>query len=456
MLIHLNQLAFQYSGTLARAPLSGGVPREILDGVNWADWSPDGKNLAVVREAGGRTHLEFPIGKTLYETGGWIGEPRVSPKGDKIAFVDHPTPGDNGGSLAVVDLEGKKKNLTAGGASAEGVAWSPSGQEVWFTATKSGTSRGLYAANLSGQVRHIAQTPGALRLQDISRDGRVLLTRDTYRREVLILTPGDTKQRDLSWFDYSYPGDLSSDGKLLLFDEEGDAGGPSYSVYLRKTDGSPAVRLGEGSAGALSPDGKWALTLSPDSASQLVLLPIGAGQPKPVTHDGINHLYARWLPGEKGYVFTGNEPGHGVRVYVQDPDGRKPQPISPEGVLPSNLAVSPDGKEVAAVGPDRKVYSYKIAGGESRPIPGSGFGERPISWSADGRFLYLYPYGDLPSRVYRLDAATGQRLLLKEIMPADAAGVTNPGPILFTPDGATYVYGYNRSLSDLYVVEGFR
>jgi len=145
-----------------------------------------------------------------------------------------------------------------------------------------------------------------------------------------------------------------------------------------------------------------------------------------------------------------------VRVYVQDPDGRKPQPISPEGVLPSNLAVSPDGKEVAAVGPDRKVYSYKIAGGESRPIPGSGFGERPISWSADGRFLYLYPYGELPSRVYRLDAATGQRLLSKEIMPADAAGVTNPGPILFTPDGATYVYGYNRSLSDLYVVEGFR
>ncbi len=251
-------------GTLARAPLSGGAPREVLEQVQWADWAPDGVSLAVVRDFNGRNRLEFPIGKPLYETGGWLGNPRVSPKGDRIAFADHPQQGDDSGTLAVVDLAGNKKVLSGQWFTIQGVAWSPDGNEVWFTASKSGTDRTLYATTLDGQQRIVARLPGALMLLDIAKDGRVLLIRATWRRELMGVFANDSKQHELSWLDYTYPADLSADGKTLLFDEEGGGGaldyskssGMTYAVYIRKTDGSPAVLLGEGGAVALSPDGK--------------------------------------------------------------------------------------------------------------------------------------------------------------------------------------------------------
>ncbi len=82
-------------GTLASAPLAGGAPRELLENVQWADWAPDGSGLAVVRDVGGRNRLEYPVGKVLYETGGWISHPRISPKGDMVAYLDHSLQGDD-------------------------------------------------------------------------------------------------------------------------------------------------------------------------------------------------------------------------------------------------------------------------------------------------------------------------------------------------------------------------
>ena len=251
-------------GTLARAPLVGGAPREVLEQVQWADWSADGNTLAVVRDFGGRNRLEFPIGKPLYETGGWVGHPRVSPNGDLIAFIDHPVQGDDRGTLAVVDLAGHKKDLSDEWYTIQGLAWSPNGKEIWFTASKSGVDRTLYAVTLDGKERMVLRLTGALMLFDIWKDGRVLMMRASWRRELVGMVAGETKQRDLSWLDYSYPAGLSADGKTLLFDEEGGggslayskSGGLSYAVYIRKTDGSPAILLGEGGALALSPDGK--------------------------------------------------------------------------------------------------------------------------------------------------------------------------------------------------------
>ena len=448
---------FTASGTLGRATLSGGAPREILEAVQWADWAPDGQTLAIVRTIEGKNRLEFPAGKVLYETGGWVSYPRISPKGDRIAFLDHPTQGDDAGSVAVVDLTGKKTTLSTGASSEEGLAWSPKGDEVWFTVKKGGGgARGLYAVDLAGHERHIAQTPGALTLEDIAPDGRVLMIVQEWRRELLGAVDGEKKERDLSWFDYSFPGDLSADGKLLLFDEEGNGGGPNYSVYIRGTDGSPAVKLGEGNAVALSADGKWAFCSTPDTPSQLVLLPTGAGQGKPVTHDAINHLWVRWMPDRKNFVFTGTEAGHGVRLYLQNVDGGNPQAISPEGVDPSFFDISPDGKWVAAEGPEQKSYLYPTGGGEAKPIPGSLPDDRISKWSSDGKILFVYRYGTLPANVYQLDVATGRRTLWKSVQPSDPAAVTSVGPILLTPDGKTYVYGYNRKLSDLYLVDGLK
>jgi serine/threonine protein kinase/Tol biopolymer transport system component len=452
------------SGTLARAPLVGGAPREVLENVQWADWSADGNNLAVVRDFGGRNQLEFPIGKPLYQTGGWIGHPRVSPQGDRIAFVDHPVQGDDRGSLAVIDMAGNKKTLSTEWYTIQGVAWAPDGKEIWFTASGSGVDRTLYAVTLDGKQRMVLRLPGALMLFDIWKDGRVLLMRASWRRELVGIFPGETRQRDLSWLDYTYPADISADGKTLLFDEEGGGGALSYSksngltyaVYIRKTDGSPAVLLGEGGAISLSPDGKSVVAQTQDSPSQFHLLTTGAGEPQELTKDDINHNWAHWFPDGKRILFTGNEPGKGVKFYVFDMATGKSQPISHEGVNGTAFVISPDSQWVAGIGPDQKGYLYPVAGGEPRPISGLNPGEQPITFSADNNSLYIYQPGELPAQVLRLDIKTGQRTLWKQLMPSDPAGVETIGPIIMTPDAKACVFGYHRMLADLYLVEGLK
>jgi len=451
-------------GTLARAPLVGGAPREVLEHVQWADWSADGTNLVVVRDFGGRNRLEYPIGKPLYETGGWIGHPRFSPKGNLIAFIDHPVQGDDSGSLAVIDLEGHKKTLSGEWFTIQGVAWSPDGNEIWFTASKSGVDRTLYAITLDGKERMVLRLPGAVMIFDIFKDGRVLLMRASWRRELVGVNSADSKQRDLSWLDYTYPADISDDGKTLLFDEEGGggsldyskSGGLSYAVYIRKTDGSPAVLLGEGGAVALSPDGKWVVAQTQASPSQLRLLTTGAGEPKDLTKDNINHAWAHWFPDGKRLLFSGNEPGKGVRLYVLDIASGKTQPISAEGVNGTAFVISPDSQWVAGIGPDEKGYMYPTGGGEPRLIPGLNPGEQPITFSTDNHSLYVYQPGELPARVDRLDVQTGKRTLWKELIPSDPAGVETIGPILMTPDAKTCIFGYHRMLADLYLVEGLK
>jgi len=451
-------------GTLARAPLSGGAPREVLEQVQWADWGPDGTSLAVVRDLNGRNRLEYPIEKPLYETGGWVGNPRVSPKGDQIAFADHPQQGDDSGTLAVVDLAGNKKTLSGQWFTIQGVAWSPDGKEVWFTASKSGTDRTLYATSLDGNERIVARLPGALMLLDIAKDGRVLLVRATWRRELMGVFANDPKQHELSWLDYTYPADLSADGKTLLFDEEGGGGaldyskssGMTYAVYIRKTDGSPAVLLGEGGAVALSPDGKSVIAQTQETPSQLKLLTTGAGEPRDLTKDNVNHTWAKWFQDGKRLLFSADEPGKGVRLYVYDMESGNSQAISPEGVNGNAFTISPDSSMVAAIGPDQKGYLYPVAGGDAPPIVGLNAGEQPINWTEDGRSLYIYQPGELPAQVYRLDVKTGQRILWKQLLPSDPAGVENIGPIYMTRDAKTCVFGYHRMLADLYLVEGLK
>ena len=443
-------------GTLARVPLNGGSPRPVLENVQWADWSPDGNNLAIVRDVGGRNRLEFPVGKVLYETSGWISHPRVSRKGDLVAFLDHPLPGDDAGSLSVVDLSGNVKTLATGFQTTQGLAWSADGQEIWFTASRLGAKRAIYASTLGGRERLIARVPDTLSLHDIWQDGRVLLARDTWRRELIGLASGESKERDLSWFDYSLPSELSPDGKELLFTEEGEGGGPNYSVYQRKIGETSAVRLGDGRAISVSPDGRWVITSLPSPPAQLLLLPTGPGEAKPLTHDSINHSQSKWLPDGRRFLFSGKEPGHAARIYLQDLSGGKPTPISPEGIDPLVLVLSPDGQQVVGIGSDEKAYSYPVAGGEPRAVPGIELGEQPLEWSADAKAIYVYKPGDLPAKVYRLDLSTGHKTLWKELMPSDSAGVSRIGPILLTTDGKSCIYGYHRILSDLYLVEGLK
>lgn len=301
---------------------------------------------------------------------------------------------------------------------------------------------------------------GQLTLHDISRGGRVLLAREGSRTAILGLPPGAPKERDLSALDYSIAMDVSSDGRSLLIAEEGEGAGPNYSVYLRRTDTeTPAVLLGEGLALALSPDGKRVLAVVPSQPKQLTLLPTGAGELKRLPESGLEYQPSgTFLPDGKRFVCVAVEPGHAVRVYVQDLDGGKPRAITPEGVsIPFGVhPVSPDGRLVAAIGADRTARLYPVEGGEPRAIPGLEAGEMPIRFSADSRSLYVYRRGQLPARVFRLDLSTGRRELWKEIGPSDPAGVFSITRVLLTPDGLSYAYNAPRLLSELYVAEGLK
>jgi Tol biopolymer transport system component/predicted Ser/Thr protein kinase len=448
---------YTQSGTLARMPINGGGPRDILNGVQWADWSPDGKQLAIVRDMGGKNRLEFPIGKVIHETPGWISHPRISPDGERVAFLEHPQVGDDAGSVNVIDRQGTHKVLSDNFLTVEGLAWSPDGKQIWFTgAENEGNGRSLDAVTLGGSMRILTRVPAALQLEDVGRDGKVLLIRQSWRRELSGLIAGTPKEQDFSWLDYSFPAELSADGKRLLFDEEGVGGGGNYSVYLRKVAEDSAVRLGDGESVTLSPDGKWVLALTMSSPAQLILLPSGAGDAQQITHDSLYHSWARWLPDSLGIVFTAKQEGHGARIYVQKSITAKATPVSPEGIDPLVIALAPDGSQVAGVGPDGLAYLYPLSDGPAKSVPGFQAGEQPIEWSADGKSLYVYRPGEFPAKVYQLDLATGKRSLWRSLAPADPAGVSQIGPIVMTPDGSSYIYGYHRTLSDLYLVEGLK
>src|SRR5438876_2294269 len=291
---------FSYIGTFAQLSIGADAPRDLLDNVEDADWNPDGSALAVVHEVGGKDRVEYPIGKVLYETAGWISNLRFSSRGDRLAFVDHPLLGDDGGTISVIDLSGKKTDLTERWASALGLAWAPSGDEIWFTATASGFSRSLRGVNLSGKLRELLTAPGTLTLHDTSTGGRALISRDALRAGAIGLIPGETKERDLSWQDWTVPGALSEDGKLLLFIEAGEAGGGEYAVFTRETNSNSAVRLGQGSARALSPDGQWALVQRQNlSPPDFVLLPTGVGQQRAVPTGNVSPSFGQFLPDGK-------------------------------------------------------------------------------------------------------------------------------------------------------------
>ena len=442
------------TGTLARVSLAGGAPREVVEGIQWADWAPDGSELAVVRGfASGQNRLEFPTGKIIYQPHGWVSHVRFSRKGDLVAFADHIPTGDDG-RVVIVDAQGRPKAISSFYTSVQGVAWSSDGKEVWFAASPGGAARAIYALNLSGKERLVLHVPGTLTLQDITRDGRVLLTEDDSQMQVMALPPGETTEKNLSWFDWSGLSDISPDGKTVLFGESGEGVGAKYGEYLRKTDGSPAVRLGDGDYGALSPDGKWVAALDLSYPKQIQLFPTGAGQPRRLTNDGLGHIRVAWVPDGSGLVYIAAEPNHPARSYWMDVNGNNSRPVTPLGT--AGILVTPDSKHLAAVDENGTCWLYPLAGGEPVPFPAKlKDNDLLIQFDPDGKSVLVRQRG-VPARVARVYLSSGRREELQQIAPADPAGVLSIASIRFSADGKSYAYSYYRTLSELWVVDGLK
>ncbi len=451
-------LASPLGATLTVAPLTGGVPRQLVENVEFAgaDWAPDGKDIAVVRLGQGTSRLEFPVGKTLVaDDPRWkAGRPRFSPAGDSLAFFEN---GPEFSDLSIVDRSGKAKRLSSGWARLDGVpAWMPDGREIFVTGARKQTEpSALWAVDRAGKDRLIMRVPGGLELYDVARDGRVLLAHHTIARSLFGLCGGQTREIDLSWLDASWPADISPDGKTVLITEDGEGAGATASIYLRGTDGSAAVRLGEGEGLAISPDGKWVLGLSHSKPQGLVLLPTGAGQARVLEAGGFeDFLWGGWLPDGKAIVFSAATGKERLRIYVQDVGGGRPRAISPPGfrLLPYTNPVSPDGRQVVVAAGGKRAIAPIDGAGEPRALSGLSPEDVPIQWSADGSSLYVMRRGERPMKVWRLDLATGRMQVHKEMPPDAGNGVL----VRMTPDGNCYLRSGESVLSELYLVEGLR
>jgi Tol biopolymer transport system component len=442
-------------GMLARAPLAGGAARPIEDRIDYADWSPDGKEMAVVRETDQGIQLEFPAGKVLYVTAGYISHPRISPDGNRVAFFEHPLTNDNRGTVAIVDRAGVKKTLGREYIACEGLAWSSKGDEIWFTAASTGAKYDLQAVTLDGRQRTVYSAPVGLVLQDISRDGRVMFTNVEQRTKLMFHGANDRQERELSWLDWSLLNDISRDGKLVVFSESGEGAGDNPLVCLRETNGAPAVSLGIGNFPVLSLDGQS--VVAPESSPEsIVIYPVGPGRVKRVTLPGFVVSRAGLLRGGKEIWFSANEPSHGPRYYLTDLNGAKPRPITPEGVRASTLGAILNDEYLVGIQGNRTVL-YPVSGGQPQPLEGVSDEDRIAGWSDDGQFVFVYSRNDYPTKVRQVDRKTGKQKLMTEITASDRAGMNfGINVVSMTGDGKTYAYSFLQELDELHLAEGLK
>jgi serine/threonine protein kinase/dipeptidyl aminopeptidase/acylaminoacyl peptidase len=444
-------------GTLARSSLLGSAPRVVAEHVREADWAPDGSDLAVVRRADGFERLEFPLGKVLYQTSGYISDIRFSPSGDRIAFADHPVYSDDAGAVALVDNEGHRTTLSDGWVSVHGIAWSKDGSEIWFGGTKGVAINpdGIFAVTRNGQLRSVMAGPSRYKVLDIATDGRVLVGHDRDDRVIQALLAGSETPVDVWVRDASASTWVADDGKRMVITDLSTA---PYETYLLEAGGTP-VRLGTGQPTSLSPDGRWALSV-PVDGHPLLLHPTGPGESRTLPDpEKIVFNNAGWLDANHVIAF-GQKVGERSQGYIQDITGGPPRRFTPEGATANvptwwTLPISPDGTRVVARDAQDEPRIYTVDGGASEPVTHLNPGDVVVQWSSDGRALLVAHRDGLPWVVERLDLATGRRTPAVTIRANDSAGL-RLSVFAISRDAKYFVHTYARLLSDLYVVNGLK
>ena len=453
---------FGTQGTLGRTPLTGGTaPREVLENVEWSDWSPDGSTLMIVRTVDNESRIEYPPGKILYKirVPAWISQPRISRDGKHIAFCKHDGRGDDRGAVAILNSDGSGSPRFFGDfSSLYGLAWSPRNDEVWFTADPTTTTiaRRLMAVNLSGTFRLLAAAPGDLTLHDVSPDGTAIIAIDDRERKIFFSDPKSSSDRELTWLDRAVLVALSPDGKQVLFHEGGKGGGALGTLFLRKTDGSAAVRLGDGYGIALSPDQKWVLAFTATNPVRNWVIPTGAGETTELKPAGLENVQALGFAADSHrVVFAANEPSHQPRTYVFDPASGKLQPVTPEGVRAG--MVTPDGKYLGARPNNGAAQLIPIDPGLPAFEPkGVQAQDRFIGLTDGGKTALVVNPAGLSATVYRVRLDTGQRQQVKTLEMHDPAGGFGITRVVATPDAQYFAYNTLRQLSELYLLQGLQ
>ncbi len=442
-------------GTLASVPLSGGAPRDILENVAFGDWRPDGKALAVVRSVEGHHRVEYPIGNVLYQTES-LRPPlylRVSPQGDAVAFFDYSEFGDY--SLNVIRPPHPRQVLSRGWRTIAGIAWSPSGKEIWFSGGRPSDAPALYSVDLSGRERLLTQIPGWGSLYDVARDGQLLLANVDSRIGLQCLSPSAKDERDLAWLDASQVFDMSQDGNWILFGELSAGEGRNPALYLRRTTGGPAVKLGYGGRAALSGDGKRVVCIRQDgNNSQLMVVPTGAGESLILPTPGIRPESVEWFPDGKRLLFTGFEADRLPRTYILDLAGGKARLVTSAAVRASSI--SPDGRTTVTIKLGRLVL-HSLDSGAETPSGVVEPGDSVIRWSGDGRYLFVQ-HDDNDRRgiaIRRVEAHGGQEETWRKLKPLDATAIFL-SKVRLSADGQAYAVSFQRDLATLYIVRGVK
>jgi eukaryotic-like serine/threonine-protein kinase len=434
---------------LMRFSQKGSAPEVLGEEVRSADWLPGGSELAIVKQHGTESVVEFPTGKPLYRTQGWIDSLRVAPCGDLVAFIEHSIHDDSAGYVRILSRSGVTRPLTGQWNNVEGLAWSPSGNEIWFTASMNGARASLWAVSEGGKVREISDTPSSLRLLDISRRGTVLVAADDGRTIMRARFGQDESEGDLSKFDATHADDISPDGRLVLFTEAGDAGGSHYAAFLYDRVTHSTSQVASGRALAISPDEKWILTIDAKDRSQLMLTAIATETHKPIPRSGLMYQWARFLPSGNELLVGGAYAGKPLQIYRQSVGDGKPTPIQTLPYL-DYVAVSPNGQRIAGIDSSFEMEAFDIGGKRL-----GGFTEAfPVGWSKTGE-LYSLVHEHSSFIIIKMNVVTGEKGTWRTISAGDTPGFSGLAGIVAAPDVDSYVYSSHLRSSRLYLVNGW-